>query len=407
MCFSKSQVVMMVRRWTTGLIVLLFVVGGATDTYAQTSTAGAGQSTSVLQEPFVREEGKKGLDLLYNMQSEEARAIFQEIDQRYPEHPVGPFLQGLNLWWTIMLDLTDTAHDEAFFEKMNAVIDRCDELLDENPDHFDAQLFKAAAHGFKARLASNRSNWWKALRNGRTAIKHARTVAEAAPADSAGDYVFGKGLYDYYAAILEEEYPVTKTFTWMLPDGDKERGLRLLQKTANEGRYVQTEAIYYLTQIYYLYEEDYQKSRHYVRRLRERHPKNPYFHNFEGRVYARWGRWGQARQVFSSVVERCTTGTEGYNTHMEEIARYYLGRDRLYRNDYDQALAHFTRVQRLTDRDIEDNRYRILALLYQGMTYDVMGRRELAIKHYRHVLELDDPVGAHDRAEQYLDEPYS
>jgi pentatricopeptide repeat protein len=355
----------------------------------------------------VRTEGKKGIDRLYNMQSEEARAIFREIDRRYPEHPVGPFLQGLNLWWTIMLDLTDTSHDEAFFDQMDEVIDRCDELLDESPEHFDAQLFKAAAHGFKARLASNRSNWWKALRNGRTAIKYARSVAEAAPSDSAGDYVFGKGLYDYYAAILEEEYPVTKTFTWMMPDGDKERGLRLLRRTATDGRYVKTEAIYYLTQIYYLYEEDYQKSRHYVQRLRNRHPQNPYFHAFEGRVYARWGRWGQARRVFESMLERRSEDAAGYNTHMEEIARYYLGRDRLRHDDYEQALAHFTRVQQLTDRDVGDPRYRVLSILYQGMTYDAMGRRELAVKHYRHVLDLDDSVGAHDHAERYLDEPYS
>ena len=394
------------RRWVTGLVVVLLLLAPGSHTVAQSSAGGKGQVTSVLREPFVREQGTKGLDLLYNMQSEEARAIFQTIDRRYPEHPVGPFLQGLNLWWTIMLDLTDTAHDEAFFEQMNEVIDRCDELLDENPDHFDAQLFKAAAHGFKARLASNRSNWWKAIRNGRTAVKYARSVAEAAPSDNA-DYVFGKGLYDYYAAILEEEYPVTKTITWMMPDGDKERGLRLLRKTANQGRYVKTEAIYYLTQINHLYEDDYGRSRHYVQRLRDRHPKNPYFHNFEGRVYARWGRWDQARTVFRSVVERCTTGTAGYNTHMEEIARYYLGRDGLYRNDYDQALAHFNRLQRLTNRDVEDNRYRIMGLLYQGMTYDAMGRRELALKHYRHVLELDDPVGAHERAEKYIDDPYS
>ncbi|MFP4229313.1 MAG: tetratricopeptide repeat protein [Salinivenus sp.] len=396
----------MLRRVTTGMVVLFLALGGSTAALSQPSQTGEGRSTSVLREPFVQDEGKKGLDLLYNMRTEEARAIFQEIDQRYPAHPVGPFLEGLNLWWTIMIDLTDTSHDEAFFDQMNEVIDRCDDLLDENEEHFDAQLFKAAAHGFKARLASNRSNWLKAIRNGRTAIKYARTVAEEAPSET-GDYVFGKGLYDYYAAILEDEYPATKSFTWMMADGDKERGLRLLRKTADEGRFVKTEAIYYLAQIYYLYEDDYQKSRHYVQRLRERHPKNPYFHNFEGQIYARWGRWGQTRDVFESVVERAADDEPGYNAHMQEIAHYYLGRDRLRRNDYDQALDHFTRVQRLADRDVDDNRYRILAVLYQGMTYDAMDRRELAKKHYRHVLELDDPVGAHDRAERYLDEPYS
>jgi tetratricopeptide (TPR) repeat protein len=340
------------------------------------------------------------------MRSEEARALFQQIDQRYPNHPVGPFLKGLNLWWTIMLDLTDTSHDEAFFDLMDEVIDRCETLLDDNPDHFDALLFKGAAHGFKARLASNRSSWWSALQNGRKAIGPARRVAEIAPPDN-GDYVFGKGLYDYYTAILEEEYPAVKTFTWMIPDGNRERGLRLLKRTAEQGRYVQTEAIYYLTQVYYLYEEDYAAARHYVRRLRRRHPDNPYFHNFEGRVYARWGRWDRAHEVFTEVVERCEAERAGYNVHMEEIARYYLGRERLYQQQYDEALAHLSRLDALTDRDIEDNRYRILGALYEGMVYDAMGRRGKAKQRYQAVLSMDDPIGAHERAERYLSEPYS
>jgi tetratricopeptide (TPR) repeat protein len=305
-----------------------------------------------------------------------------------------------------MLDLTDTSHDEAFFEHMNEVIARCEELLDEDSDDFDALLFKGAAHGFKARLASNRSNWWKSIQNGRKAIGPAREVAEKAPPRN-GDYVFGKGLYDYYTDILEEEYPVVKTFTWMIPDGNRKRGLRLLRRTAEQGRYVQTEAIYYLTQINYLYEEDYFASRRYVRRLRQRHPKNPYFHNFEGRVYAKWGRWDQAQEVFAEVVDRCEAGASGYGVHMEEIARFYLGRAYLYDQDYEQALVHLNRLDSLTDRDIDDNRYRILGRLYEGMVYDAKGEREKAKERYYAVLDMDDPIDVQDRAERYLEEPYS
>ncbi len=406
--FVVSQLLMLVR-FTAGLVVLLLVLSGSGAATAQTAAAPDStepQVSSVLDDKFVQTKGKRGLDLLYNMRSDSAEAIFQQIDERYPNHPIGPYLQGLNLWWTIMLDLTQTDHDAAFFDLMNEVIDRSETLLDDNPDHFDALLFKSAAHGFKARLASNRRNWWKALRNGQKAIGPARKVATIAPSDN-GDYVFGKGLYDYYTAILEEEYPVVKTFTWMIPDGNRERGLRLLERTATEGYYVQTEALYYLTQVHYLYEEDYVAARRYVRQLRERHPENPYFHNFEGRVYARWNRWDQAAEVFAEVVARCERGQAGYNVHMEEIARLYLGRAQLYDGAYDEALQHLARVERLTDRGVDNNRYRILGLLYQGMVLDAMGRRELAIRTYRSVLNMDDPVGVHDRAEQYLDEPYS
>ncbi|PSQ96923.1 MAG: hypothetical protein BRD55_04580 [Bacteroidetes bacterium SW_9_63_38] len=362
--------------------------------------------STVLTDPFVRTRATTGLKRLYNTRPEAAKTLFQEIDERYPRHPVSPFLKGLNLWWRIMLDLTDDQYDDRFYDHMDEVIDRCEEILDDNPDHFDALLFKGAARGFKARLASNRSDWWKALVNGRKAIGPVRRVATIAPPEN-GDYVFGKGLYDYYTAISEEEYPAVKAFTWMIPDGNRERGLKLLKETASSGHYVQTEAIYFLTQIYFLYEEEYLPARRYVKRLRERHPDNPYFHNYEGRVYAKWNRWDQAREVFESVLDRCESNQPGYNVHMEEIARYYMGKDRLHRGDYETALMHLQRLDTLTDRDIEDNRYRILGALYTGMVHDAMGEREKAVQQYERVTDMDDPVDAKDRAKQYLETPYS
>ncbi len=373
---------------------------------AAAETTAVAQTSSVLTDEFVRTTGTEGLDLLYGMQFEAAKARFEKIDARYPDHPIGPFLQGLNLWWTIMLDLTDTSHDEAFAEQMNTVIDRCDALLAEDPDHFDAALFKAAAHGFLSRLHSNRYHWWKTLRNAQKAISYVQTVEEVAP--ERGDYVFGSGMYDYYAAILPEEYSLSKALMWMLPDGNKERGLTLLRETATNGHYVQTEAIYFLAKVHYLYEDDFRETRKWTERLRKRHPNNPFFHTFEGRVYARWGRWRQARRIFETVVERAEAGQAGYNTHMEEIAQLYLARDRLYRDAYREALQHLAELEQLTAREtIEDTRYRVLGYLYQGMVYDALGRREMAINRYRTVLNMEDASGAHERAKRYLEEAYS
>ena len=378
---------------------------GQTRPAAAAETTAVPQTSSVLTDAFVRTTGTEGLDRLYGMQFKKAKARFDAIDARYPDHPVGPFLQGLNLWWTIMLDLTDTSHDEAFIEQMNTVIERCDALLAEDPDHFDAALFKAAAHGFLSRLHSNRHRWWKTIRNAQKAISNVQRVEEVAP--ERGDYVFGSGMYDYYADILPEEYSLSKAIMWMLPDGDKGRGLERLRETATNGHYVRTEAIYFLAKVHYLYEDDFRTTRKWTERLRERHPDNPFFHTFEGRVYARWGRWRQARRIFAAVVERAEAGQAGYTTHMEEIARLYLARDRLYQNEYREALTHLAELEQLTSRDIENTKYRMLGYLYQGMVYDALSRRDMAVNRYQKVLNMEDASGAHERAERYLGEPYS
>ena len=384
----------------------LFLIGGSIQVgQGQTHSAAVpDQASSILDESFVRKAGTKGLDRLYGMEFEKAKALFEKIDERYPNHPVGPFLKGLNLWWTIMLDLTDTSHDEAFIEQMNTVIERCNALLEEDSDHFDAALFKAASHAFLARLHSNRYRWWKTIRNGQKAINYVQRVEEVAP--QRGDYVFGSGMYDYYAAILPQEYSLSQAIMWLLPDGNKERGLRLLRETATNGRYVQTEAIYFLAKVHYLYEDDFRASKRWVSRLRQKHPDNPFFHTFEGRIYARWGRWRQARRIFQSVVTRCEAGKAGYNTHMEEIAQLYLARDRIYQDQYQEALTHLAELEQLTSRNIENTRYRMLGYLYQGMAYDALGKRDLAVNRYQKVLNMEDAAGAHEDAEEYLESPY-
>ncbi len=358
---------------------------------------------SVLNDSFVRVEAKRGLNLLYNMHFRQARTVFARIDRRYPGHPIGPFLLALNTWWQILLDLDHTSHDDAFYAAMDEVIERADRMLEEDPDSFDAVFFKGAALGFRGRLRSNRRQWLRAAYDGKRAMDYVLEVAEAAPEND--DFAFGKGIYDYYAAVIPERYPWSAPFMAFFPEGDRERGLRLLTRAAEEGWYIQTEAHYFLLQIYYLYEQDFSEALKHAEWLRRKHPRNPYFHNFEGRVYARWGRWRRALPIFEASLARYEAGASGYNDAMAEQALYYLGRCRLMADDYRTALNYLARLEKMTADD-EDSYYRVLGRLRQGMIYDALGRRQIAKSRYESVLEMEDHAGAHDRAERYLETPY-
>ena len=361
---------------------------------------------SVLSNAFVRKQGRRGLDLLYDMKFAEAEHVFAQITRRYPDHPVGPFLEALSTWWQILLDLTDTSHDEAFYDAMDEVIDRADEMLDENPDSQDAAFFKGAALGFRGRLRSNRSQWLRSAYDAKRAMDHVFDLAEANPRSA--DFAFGKGIYDYYAALLPERYPIAKPFMRLFPDGSKERGLSALRRTAEDGWFIQTEANYFLLQINYRYEQDFARSLERVQWLREEHPNNPFFHNFEGRVYAKWGRWRQAQDTFDTVLARHYAGRTGYNDHMAEIALYYMGRSHLVYDEYRKALNYFVQLEQLTSTEEagEESFYRTLGRLRQGMVYDALGQREAARQRYRSVLEMEDHAEAHQRAEEFLEEAY-
>ena len=359
---------------------------------------------SVLDDPFVQERAKVGLDYLYNLRFEEASSVFSEIDARFPRHPIGPFLQALNTWWEILLDLSDTSHDDAFYDAMEEVIDRADAMLKRDRTSFDAFFFKGAALGFRGRLRSNRGDWFKAAMDGKRAMDYVLAVAKKDPQNP--DYVFGKGIYDYYAAVVEDRYPFTKPVMVFFPNGDRERGIRELTRTAEDGTLIQTEAAYFLLQIYYMFEQDYEKSVYYANWLRNRHPDNSFFHTFEGRVYARWSRWTDAEEIFREVLKRYYQKRTGYNAAAAEQSFYFLARGSMAQGDYSGALTHLQNLEIMTSRREGDTYFKVWGKLRQGMVLDAMGRRPQAEQTYRQVLRMKDWSDAHDRARSYLSTPY-
>ena len=383
-----------IRRYVL-LLILLAVPAAAR---AQTAPR------SVLDDAMVQFQAERGLDALYNVRFAEAEAQFQSIARRHPDHPIGPFLLALTTWWQILLDLSDTSHDADFYRQMDAVIARCNAILRRDPDNFDARFFKGAALGFRGRLRSNRGDYVRAAADGKDAMDYVLGVARANPQNA--DFQFGKGLYDYYAAVIPGRYAIARPLMVFLPSGDAARGLRLLEKTADGGRFMQAEAHYFLAQIYYLYEEDYTRTQQHVRWLREHYPANPFFHALEGRVFARWGEWDRARDTFADVLRRFRARQTGYTPGLAEQALYYLARTETARLDYGAALRYLNQLESLSARTRADTYFKVMGRLRQGMAYDALGERKQAIARYRQVLAMRDVGRSHEQARRYLERPY-
>src|SRR5215207_4120324 len=92
------------------------------------------RAESILDDPLFQQDAKQGLHFLYDMDFGAADEVFGKITARYPDHPVGPFLQALIPWWSIQLEPDDTSQDETFIAAMDRVIDVCDRRLRQNPN---------------------------------------------------------------------------------------------------------------------------------------------------------------------------------------------------------------------------------------------------------------------------------
>jgi tetratricopeptide (TPR) repeat protein len=399
------------RTLGTALLLVAFMAAAGTPGLSTAQTTPTAQvasdesssnDESVLNDALVRFQAKKGLGYLYNMKFEKAKTLFDQIDNRYPNHPVGPFLNALNTWWQILINLQSKEHDEAFIAAMNEVIQRSERILERDPDNFDARFFKGAALGFRGRHYSNRKQWWKAARDGKRAMDYVLGVAEENPEND--DYVFGKGIYDYYAAVVPERYPFAEPFMVFFPDGSRKRGLRELKRTAEEGFYIQTEAAYFLLQIYYRFEKNFSKSKKYATWLREEHPDNSFFHTYEGRMYARFGRWNQAKSIFEKVWKRYKAGQTGYVDATGRQALYFRARHALIADEHKRAVRLLEKLEALGEG--KNSYFKVWGQLRRGMAYDALGRRALALKHYQQALERKEWGEVHERAERYIDSPY-
>lgn len=365
------------------------------------------QPASILQDPLFQEDARIGLKYMYDMDFGAADEVFGRLTARYPDHPVGPYLQAMLPWWAIQLEPDDASQDELVFEGMERVIAMSERRLRKNPGDVDALFFKAGAHALRGRLHSDRRHWFKAARDGQQALAAIKEVVKRDPDND--DLYFGLGLFDYLADVVPKQHRILRPFSRLFPKGNKDRGITELERAMRKGQFVSTEAAYALLQVHYVFEKDYQASLRYALWLRARHPDNSIFHVYEGRIFERLGRFREAARVFEDVRIRHAKGQSGYTDAMAEQALYLLARVEMWQGRHDEALGYIAQLERLTaTRPV--NEYRALGLLRKGMAFDAMGKRQAAVRCYRDVLAMkggyDGDSDVRSRAKNFLKKPY-
>ncbi|HEX4963752.1 MAG TPA: tetratricopeptide repeat protein [Thermoanaerobaculia bacterium] len=359
---------------------------------------------TILDDAEFRAQAQAGLDRLYDMDFNGADAAFAAISKRYPDHPVGPFLEALSPWWQIQVNSLDESRDDDFLKAMDQVLDRCERRLKKDRQDLDGMFFEAGAHALRGRLNADRERWFRAARDGQKALHYLEEVRKRDPQNP--DLLLGVGLFDYLADVVPRQHPFLKVFTSFFPKGSRERGLAELHTAAEKGQFVSTEAAFSLLQVYFVFENDYATSLHYARLLRDRYPDNSLFHVYEGRSFARLNLWDEARRTLQEVAQRQAEGKPGYRGDVAEQALYLLARDAMRRRQYPQALDLLQRLEREPQRGKEESVYKTLGRLCRGMTLDALGQRDEALRFYKLVRSAKGPDSARDLAKNFLKAPY-
>ncbi|MFC2082286.1 tetratricopeptide repeat protein [Bacteroidota bacterium] len=347
-----------------------------------------------------------GVRQIYNIEFEDAHNTFAVVKQEFPGHPAGIFFDTMTFWWKIMIDLDNEEYDDEFYDRIDNVIDFCDDILDNDPENVDAIFFKGGSLGFRGKLLSLRNDFFDAALDGKEALP---LVYEAYELDSTNvDVQLGFGIYNYFAAVLPEKYPFIKPFMIFFPSGDKLKGIKQLENVAYNGKYAKIEARYFLMSSYYLYENNSNAALKYAKMLNEDFPDNPTFQRYYGRIYVRKNNYRTAAGIFRDILAKCNEEKRGYSPKVKREATYYIAMDYKLKNQPDSAKIFFDEsleISRRIDED-EESGFWINTVLYLGQVNDQLGNREKAIEYYNEVLDLRERNDSHKIAERYLLKPY-
>jgi tetratricopeptide (TPR) repeat protein len=362
--------------------------------------------TQWITDPDYEAHAQRGIAAVYNLEFDKAESEFSYLCAKYPHHPSGKFFLAMVDWSRIVLDIDNESLDERFIAKLDDVIDMCDGMLDKDDNDVAALFFKGGALGFRGRLYAHRGSWMKAANDGRRALPIVQRAYKIAPDNY--DILLGIGIYNYYAEVIPEQYPIVKPLMIFFPDGDRQKGIEQLIQAGRHAKYAGPEADYFLLQLYYQYEKQYDKGIEMGRRLLERFPRNVMVHRYLGRCYVSLMKWPETHSVFGEILSRCNNGYTGYNENCKREAAYYLGVSEMNLGLYPEALRHFflcDALSRVLDAKKESG-YMSLANLKIGMIYDMQSKRRDAIDQYQKVLSMKKYENSYDLAERYLATPY-
>ncbi|WP_240676260.1 tetratricopeptide repeat protein [Botryobacter ruber] len=271
----------------------------------------------------IKDELEGAVTNMYNFRYERAEKQFKSLRRRYPEHPMPYFLMGLSQWWKIVpTNIQTLQYDDLFFAYMDTTIQKAERIYEKDEKNFEAAFFLAAAHGFEARLHSERSNWRKAT----VASKNAIEYMEKAKSGNglSPEFLFGESLFNYYSIWIHENYKMLRPVLLFFPSGDKRLGIKQLRYVANNGFYTATEAKLFLMKIY-SEEGNLAEALRVAQDLAIRYPDNAYFQRFYARLLFVQGHFTMAEHTSLDLLDKLEKNKPGYEAVGGRYASYILG----------------------------------------------------------------------------------
>lgn len=368
---------------------------------------------------------RSGLEALYNLDYEKARRDFSEFAKLDPTNPAGPQLLAARVWIKTLYESrrlqSSLYSSESFYTKGDDKVDPkivaefrsltreakrlADARVKANPRDIGAIDSLAAVAGLKASFeeAVERRHF-AALREGSEAVDRHREVLKLDPTYI--DAQLTIGLYDYVVGSLPLPAKLLAGLTGAR--GSKKRGLAALERVTREGRWSRDDAKSLLI-LLYTREKRFTEVLTLARELSAKYPRNYLFrleaadalvalaaqekkkNNVAGAIKAELEAFASFDDLLRDRSVRETV------SHALDLVHFKYGEVLLTAGQGERAAREFlaaTRVEHAEPALVT------MAHLYAGRAFDLVGKRDDALAHYRQVLSRPDIYDAHDGAKK-------
>lgn len=212
------------------------------------------------------------LDDIYGFRFERAIEYAASFRREHPQHPAGPFLEALIIYWENLPLTPDHPESENYRLKLKEAIKLAGERMADDPMEVEGVFFDLVGQGMLMMYFADNGLTGKVIPYLSPSYQSLKKGFELQ--EQFGEFMFTTGLYNYYIEAYPRMYPVYRPLALLFPRGDMQKGLRMLERVAMEGIYLKNEALQFLNHLYLSYEDDPDRSLDYIRKLVDNYPDN-------------------------------------------------------------------------------------------------------------------------------------
>jgi hypothetical protein len=399
-------------RFESGKILLGFgLLCLAVTVAAQVRSASAVISTA--RDPQI----DAAFERFYNMDYDRATQLFEKILEK---HSTDPFAVNHLLSVVLMHELYRTGAmntgeyandsfigqnhhpaDPKVKERIRQLVARAEDLeeqqLTANPKNVDALYARGVTRAqFSLYTALIERAWFSALRNAVGARHDHERVLELNP--SYLDAKLVVGTHNYVMGSLPWSVKVAVSLVGL--SGSKEKGFQYLREVAAGSGENSVDAKVVLS-LFLRREHNYDEARGLMHELAGRYPRNFLFSLEEANLFRASGRIQDAAAIYRQVWRNGRDGKYG-DLHYETAASG-LGDLLRSQKDYAGAAVAYELVNEASNPDPETLQKANLAA---GEMYDLLQKRDRAMKKYEMVLAVNSSTPPAEQARKHIKEAY-